>query len=217
MWRLVIGSLLLTSTAFAQRNMNEARPEIRSLISEATASYWTDAQVDSSWNRAQQLTALFAGILIMKYDSITITSSTDKYALPSDFYRMRAVWRGTGPNKSAIRLVDDPFTLESEGVTSLNDYAYIHGTNIFIFPFPAGTNRLYVLYYGQPPLLADTGTATSIPIILRQAPIWLAASFLINQNYNYDVADKYYKRASDIIQQYRGLLSNEGNKGQPAK
>lgn len=151
------GSLLVLSfsTAYGQRNMSEARPEIRELLVEATAKYWTNAQVDSAWNRAQRIVGLWAGILIAKLDSVNSIAGQDKYALASDYFRIRSLWRGKYQNRSPIMIVDDPYSLEIAGANVPGEYGWVHGTNLYLFPVPTGIDRYYIFYYAPPTLLTS--------------------------------------------------------------
>jgi hypothetical protein len=200
------------TTGICQRNMSESRPEIRILLAEKTAKYWTNAEIDTAWNRAQRLVGLYAGIIIPKQDTITTAAGTDAYLLNSDFFRIRSVWRGSGQNRRPITIVDDPYSLESEGAAVPSEYCWVHAGTLFLFPPPVGAEKIYIFYYAVPALRTTDTATTELPQIIHKAPIWEAASDLINADYKYEIGAGFHSRALEIIAAYRGLIQIQGDK-----
>lgn len=192
--------------------MSEARPEIRSLIAEKTAKYWTNAEVDTAWVRSISTVALSAGILIQKQDTVTTSSAVDQYALNSDFFRIRSVWRGLAVNRAPIQIVDDPYSLEAVGSTLPSEYCWVHQGRLVVFPIPTGAEKIYIFYYANPAHPSADTTTTDLPKALRKALVWEAASDLVNADYKYTLSDLFHKRAEEIVAKYRALSSFQGDR-----
>ena len=209
----VLSLALFPAVVLAQKDMSSARPEIRMQLAEKTVQFWANAEVDTAWVRAVPVVALSAGILIPKQDTITTVAGTDQYALNADFFRVRSVWRGSGTNRTPIQLVDDPYSLEAIGSTLPSEFAWIHGTKLFVFPVPTGAEKLYVFYYADPILSFASDTATSdLPKPLRQAVVWEAASNLLNADNKNELSSLFHQRAMEIINRYRALVSQQGDR-----
>lgn len=193
--------------------MNEARPEIRQLIAEATAKYWTDAQIDTAWAHAIRETGLLGGVATQKRAHILTAANADSffYPLPNGTVDLRAVLvrsRAQSPPHWAI-ITDEPSAIPNLEVGRGVQYVYFHDTTLSVYPTSSVVETLMVYYVQHPLIPTAAGTATDLPKQLLRAPVWLAASFLVNQDYKHDVAEKYYERAMDLIAAYRRRFITE--------
>lgn len=212
--------LLLATPVWAQKNMNEARPEIRQLLSEQTAKFWTDAQVDTAWNRAQVQAGLLSGILIQRFATIRTLQDTAKfgteggkgfgaytYLFDSTVIRLRSVFVDSGARQPLyLTIVDNPGSIPYLSSQTQPTYCYLHDSILVVYPKASTEERMQVTYYRRPTTLASASTTTDLPFILQPAAVWLAASFLMNQDYKYAVSDGYYKRALDLVAAYRAAF-----------
>lgn len=125
--------------------------------------------------------ALFEGhdVMVNKWLDYYTTSTTQalvagtaSYALPTTFYKLRAVWIASGAE--AINL--DPIDLDAahiyvgRSVGSVGDYRYrMMGRNLIIAPTPASAETLTIYYVPlQPELVADGDAVTfDVPIELK--------------------------------------------------
>lgn len=209
----VLNFVLFPISLFAQKDASSARPEIRMLIGEKTAKYWTNAEVDTAWARGVATIALSSGILIPKQDTVTTSSMVDQYALNADYFRIRSAWRGLSTNRSPIQIVDDPYSLEAIGSTLPSEYVWIHGAKLIVFPIPTGQEKIYLFYYADPILAFSTDTTTSdLPKSLRKAVVWEAASDLMNADFKFEQSDKFHERAVELVGRYRTLISQQGDR-----
>jgi len=208
-----LSAILFPAAVFAQKDMSSARPEIRMQLAEKTVRFWTNAEVDTAWVRSIPVISLAAGILISKQDTITTSAAVDQYALNSDFFRIRSVWRGLATNRAPIQIVDDPYSLESVGSTLPSEYCWVHQNRLIVFPIPTGAEKLYVFYYADPILAFATDTTTSdLPKPLRAAVVWEAASNLWNADYKNELSILYHQRAMEIVGRYRALITQQGDR-----
>jgi hypothetical protein len=207
--RKTILLLLLASSAFGQKTMTEASLEIRQLLPEVEVpNYWTKAQIDTAWVHALRETALLAGNVVMHNAKLQITAGTNLYALADTVTRVRAVYLFYSADSANrpdhfLRLVDSPAQIPFLKGQLGPEYCFLSGRNLVLDPMVSATESVMVYQYIHPTFPTDSVTATNLPRELLRAPIWLAASFLMNQNHQYSASEIYYKRATDLISAYK--------------
>jgi len=236
-WILLGGLFLMAAPLWAQEDMVAARPEIRQLISEQTAKFWTDAQVDTTWNRAQMQVGLLSGVLVQQFATIRTLKDTATYGsaggkgIGAYYYRivnidsvttrpiarLRSVFVDSSARQPVfLTIVDNPGSIPYLSSQTQPTYCWLHDTILAVYPKASAEERLQISYFARPrTLVADTSN-TDIPTLVQPAAVWLAASFLMNQDYKYDVSDRYYKRALDLVAAYRATfqMQTESIRGQ---
>lgn len=226
-WVLWLLLGLLPAGLQAQEDMAAARPEIRQLLSEQTAKFWTDAQVDSAWNRAQMQIGLLSGVLTQQFATIRTLKDTATYGaaggkgLGAYYYkivnidsvttrpivRLRSVFVDSGARQPLfLTIVDNPGSIPYLASQTQPTYCWLHDTILAVYPKAATEERVQINYYARPRTLPADTSNTDLPFILQPAAVWLAASFLMNQDYKYTVSDAYYKRALDLVSAYKAAF-----------
>ena len=236
-WMMLAALLLMAAPLWAQQDMVAARPEVRQLLSEQTAKFWTDAQIDTAWNRAQMQVGLLSGVLVQQFATIRTLKDTATYGvaggkgLGSYYYkivnidsvttrppvRLRSVFIDSSARQPVfLTIVDNPGSIPYLSSQTQPTYCWLHDSILAIYPKASAEERVQINYYAQTrPLPADTSNS-DLPTLLQPAAIWLAGSFLMNQDYKYDVSDRYYKRALDLVAAYRATfqMQTEAIRGQ---
>lgn len=218
---LFLALVLVPGGLWAQENMTNARAEIRQLLSEQTAKFWTDAQVDTAWDRAQIQVGTLAGVLIQKFatirtpnDSLNVaafgaTKGRWFYKFGAAPVRLRSVMVDSGLRSPLfLTIVDNPGQIPYLSTQTKPTYCYLHDTVLVFYP-PVDVSvieRMQISYFARPAWLTSATTQTDLPIFIQPAAVWLAASFLMNQDYKYDVSQRYYQRALDLITAYRSTF-----------
>lgn len=137
---------------------------IRDFLNEATANYWTDADLYRKMNLAHQTMVdelIDAGQgYFRRSTNITYVANTDAYALPKNLARVEKIERVDGSDPIEIL----PITLSQEAEyrntaihgTSFADEGYqIEAENVRLVPTPTGaiTNALRIRYAKAQPLI----------------------------------------------------------------
>lgn len=196
--------------------MTEASLEIRQLLPEVgTPDYWTKAQIDTAWVRALKELSILAGDVIMHNAKLQLTAGTNLYALADTVTRIRAVhlfYSADSTNRPDhfLQIVDNPKQIPFLKGQTGPEYCFLNGRNLVFDPVPSATESVMVYDFLLPSFPADSVTATNLPRELLRAPVWLAASFLMNQNHQYATGEIFYKRALDLITAYKGNFSTQG-------
>lgn len=104
--------------------------------------------------------------------SVSVVAGTDTYALPSDFYKLRAVWILDGARYLRLRPtdLDAAHLLTGQTAGSKSTYRYrVTNRNLVIMPPPARAETLRVYYVPiKTEMTADGDTLTlDVPIDLK--------------------------------------------------
>lgn len=228
---------LFVPPLWAQEDMTAARPEVRQLLSEQTAKFWTDAQVDTAWNRAQMQVGLLSGVLVQQFATVRMLQDSATYGAGGgkgvgSYYfrlinidsvttrppvRLRSVFVDSGARQPLfLTIVDNPGAIPYLANQTQPTYCWLHDSILVVYPRAATAERMQVSYFARPRALTADTSNTDLPPLLQPAAVWLAASFLMNQDYKYDVSDRYYKRALDLVAAYRQTfqMQTEAIRGQ---
>jgi len=217
MKKLLAILFFLPALAFAQKTMNEARPDIRLLLSSTNTEtrFYTDAQVDTAWARAIRIVALKAEVVVQKSDSFVTVAGTYRYLLASTMNRLRVVWKGAGVNRKLLFITNDPYISVRAGADLPAEHGYLHagasGFELKIFPTPTAVESVYYDYYARPVVPTAAGNATDILPELLPALVYEAAAWLINADYKQSVAAQYHAIAMDMAITYRNSFLTQGN------
>ena len=149
---------------------------VRPVLDEATARFWTDAQLNIWINAGCRDIARRAEMIKNFNTSISPTVGTPKYPLPTDVLRVHRVeFQPTG--QTQIYTLMASTDQEMDQVWGINQnqqgiypqyytlWGYPGGTGaaqlqIKLYPVPSQTGTLNVYYYGVPtPMVADTDPA----------------------------------------------------------
>lgn len=156
------------------------RQNVRDHLDEATASYWTDAEINRSigrrqlnlWTRIMQLRKSF--FVASSPYTLTLVSGQNKYTLPSTLYRAKSIRTTSNGSEGTVWVAKDPSEpIFIEGwrsdVVVANPTIYYYaimgpdGTNIqnsiWVSPTPQAALTAIIEYYTMPiQVSADTDT-----------------------------------------------------------
>ncbi|MBP7209567.1 MAG: hypothetical protein KBA02_00060 [Paludibacteraceae bacterium] len=164
----------------------QLRARVRSYLDEASASYWTDNELNNWIEQAynyyymwviQTFDGYFAKDILMN-----IVAGQAKYALPSDFFKIRLLERVYPTQTIPLKFFD---RIETPNIISGANYGLYNvptyrfeGQNIVLEPTPDAsfTNALRLEYYPQPTTLsAESSTLDDGYLPLWEEPLVLRA------------------------------------------
>jgi len=190
----------------------QARTEVRALLDESSANFWTDDQINSWLNQGCEDIARRAEILWQEVP-INVTPLIQSYPFPADFLNVhRAEFTLVQNGVSS----DQTFNLEYRGINQMDEiwgilhslpaawpqYFTIRGNSVLgfyltMYPSPGSSGVLLVYYYRQ--AVAATSDMTNLDIM----PGW--------EDIVYDYAFYKAKRKAQDPQWQQGLQLYEKN------
>jgi hypothetical protein len=153
--------------------LSAMRSDVRTHLDEATASFWTDAQLNSFINDALRDIARRTETL-QKIATIAVTAGTRNYTMPTDIVRCHRIEFDPGPGSGPLYPLEARqfFELDSIwGVTQTQtrafpDYYALFGfppsLQIYLYPVPAQVGNLNVFYYRLPAVAASDSDVLDI-------------------------------------------------------
>lgn len=183
-----------------------ARGEVRSLLDEPNAQFWSDAEINSWLNQGAQDIAREAQALWMQ-TNVTAVVNQQYYQLPTDFLGVHRI-------DFAINNSDQVYNLEFRGIKTMDEIWGI------LQHLPAAFPQAFYIwnssgsaggepYFGTYPVVADTGTFTVY--YYRNAIPALSDGTLLDVTpayediaYNYAVAKAKQKDRDPTWQDYMG-------------
>ena len=148
--------------------MSTAITEVRALLDESTAQFWTNSQIQSWLNQGCQDIARRAETLWQEINITTIPNQQN-YPFPADFLNMHRA-------EYSIFNSDQTFNLEYRGINQMDEiwgilhslpaawpqYCTIRGNSVqgfflMLYPAPAASGTLTVYYYRQAVAASSTG------------------------------------------------------------
>ena len=154
--------------------MSAAITQVRDLLDEASAQFWSNTQLRSWINQGCQDVARQAEILWNKY-TVTVVATTQNYDAPTDFLNChRAEFSPTGSDQTYSLTYREINTMdEIWGILHALPAAYPQyftlwqkktvgevGSYFILYPVPAQTGPLTIYYYRE--AVAATGTTTKL-------------------------------------------------------
>jgi hypothetical protein len=141
----------------------------------------------------RELTALIPDQRVLGSTTVSITSGTAEYALPSDFYALISLYIEANGERFWPRQFQPS---ERSGLTNPQDtytgipYAYrIEAANIEFLPISSGSYTAK-LYYAPNPSTLTTGQALDTVVRLDSYPVWYAAKEIAKRDRLWDLHDR---------------------------
>lgn len=174
---------------------------------DATNSYWTDAQLNRYIQDA--CNDLSVIVDIEKFDTVYSTANAWLFALNFDFREAKAVFRKVNNDPMALQQVevDSFFKIRIKTGDTLEQYYAIFGNDtsamttpkIMIRPTQAVVDTYYVLYNAKANFLSGDSTITNIPQPYRTAIPYLAASLALRGASRHTEADAILQSQGIIL------------------
>lgn len=192
-----------------------ARAQVRSILGEATASFWTDAEINA-WlvEAAQDLSA--RTLCIQKTADLTLATGTVEYATEDYTIKILGAYyvspdiEGEAQGYIGLKRIDLSQIADLPHMTAgPPKYFYRYsedGTGkIGIMPLPTATENAQVV---KVIYAAQTNTITEIPQLLQSATIWYAAAMAYKKEHRFAESDKFYQMYLQKLQSLRSDIYN---------
>lgn len=128
-------------------NLGQIRTAVRDEISEPTAGFWSNAEIDRWINRANYDLVDAAGIESASAQTITTIDGTESYSLASDAGLVEQVELVDKTDSTEFTILR-PLSLEQRDTDGKSEPVgyYVNGTKLFVVPVPDGVYTLRVWY-----------------------------------------------------------------------
>jgi len=192
-----------------------ARAQVRSLLGEATASFWTDAEINA-WlsEAAQDLSA--RTLCVQKTADVTLATGTVEYAtedytikIIGAYYEspdIEGVAQGyIGLKRVMLNQIADLPHMTPGPPKYFYRYSEDGTGKIGFIPLPTATENgetVKVIYAAQ------TNDIAEIPQLLQSATFWYCASMAYKKEHRYTEADKFYQMYLQKLQSLRSDIYN---------
>lgn len=134
------------------------------------------------------------------------TDCTKYVTLPSDAVSVERVeWDYNELIQTSLEYVQS-----SEAQGDPTHYA-VRGRRIYLVPSPDEQDRFEVWYRGLPTAIdfdVDTDVPSEIPEQYQEAVVWLTATYLAYEQFDYEIGDRCERRYLDIMRRYRQDYAN---------
>jgi hypothetical protein len=191
-----------------------ARTQVRALLSEASASFWTDDEIDNWIKEAVEDISSRSGC-IQTSDTISLVTGTYEYATTDGGTSVADVIDVLGiiyvvttditgdTNQRFLGLVPiSPSDVKSIPLVDSGPpkYYYVSGDKVGILPLPTATEngQTIRIYYTTP-----SQTIGDLPNEYQSLTFWYAAAMAYKKEHRYTEADKFYQ----MYLQKLGVLS----------
>lgn len=137
--------------------------EVRDEINEATAGFWTSAEIKRWLNRGNRDLTRAYRLAADSAQSITTADGTEFYALASDFgapAKVEIVDTSDSTSWASLRRIHPKERIDGKGEPA--GY-YIKGARIYLSPIPDGVYTVRVWYYRDAPTLTSSSDEPIIP------------------------------------------------------
>lgn len=145
----------------ANMTLGTARARIRYRINETTASYWTDAELNSYINDAKE--DLYNSILTINKDffekktTLTMVSGTAEYELPTDFQQVKSLrMSGAGYEDTMFKPMDRSTQAFLMGLNSMNVAASPYEVMYDTYQNLDDTDKTWYIQFSPIPRSAQT-------------------------------------------------------------
>ena len=190
----------------------EIRAYVRTLINEASPGFWSDAELNTALDRANdRVNALIQSLdedYFTKSSTFSTVANAKSYGLPSDFVTFRRLEHYSTTDASDIEKIDVivfPRT-EAQGywpttTTQRPARAILRGSQLDLMPIPDAVYTLRLYYEYAPPALTSDGISPASPADYHDM-LGLWAAILARQKSEDDVStlgQLYKAREADLI------------------
>jgi len=217
--------LLIPCTAYGADYYTAAtaRTQIRSLLNESTASFWTDDEIDN-WVKEAVEDISARTFCIQESDTFSLVTSQYEY---TDFTTAGAsastdvlkVWGCfyVNPNDEYIGLKEiHPAMVADLQFTKSGPpkYYYHFADKIGVFPLPTSSEngQLVRIYYSK-----QSQTIGDLPNEYQPLTFWYAASMAYKKEHRLNEADTFYKMYLEAIQALRNDLHFDPTRQKPTE
>ena len=192
-----------------------ARAQVRSILGEATASFWTDAEL-TAWlsEAAQDLSA--RTLCVQKTADVTLATGTVEYATEDYTIKILGAYyvspdiEGVAQGYIGLKriflnqIADLPHTTPGPPKYFYR-YSEDGAGKIGIMPLPTATENgqiVKVIYAAQ------TNDIAEIPQLLQAATFWYCAAMAYKKEHRYAESDKFYQMYLQKLQAIRSDIYN---------
>lgn len=149
------------------------RAQIRSDLDEATARYWTDAELNTWINEAAKDIAKRSETLLTKHTATSVVAGTNTYTLPTDVVRINGIeYVETGSTQ--VQPLHPATRPQMETIWGLNQgqlgtpqfyipWGFSPSMTVQLFPVPSIGGTLNIYYYRLPALAVSDGNSVEVP------------------------------------------------------
>lgn len=180
----------------------EVRTEVRALLNEATASFWSDTQIDE-WIAQACLDISVKTHCVETTGTVTLVQGTVEYALPTTFAnptvsdteaRVISMYGAYLSNVGMLRVRPTVWARE-QPTTQTTPYMVTHwGQRVFVQPPPSAAGTLNLL------VAVNSDTVADIPMAFRDL-------ILPRALYRAKLRDRKYAEAGQVYAEYaNGLM-----------
>lgn len=144
---------------------------IRNQVYETTAAFYTDAEIYSYMWQAEQDLAEITKSTEAKDTSVTSSTGTQLYNVPSTVaYIHRVEWDGVKLKKIDLT-EEDALDFNQYGSTKQQgspNFYFQWGNQIGLYPVPNDAKNVTMYYYAEPSVITSASTAFTLPSILHR-------------------------------------------------